>query len=72
MVLLINHYYYYWYYFVMALIKGYFPQRGEECGRGRLTPRTPDLGSSLDRRVVSLDKELYSSWSLLRGNPAKD
>ena len=56
----------------MALIKGYFPQRGDECGRGRLTPRTPDLGSSLDRRVVSLDKELYSSWSLLRGNPAKD
>ena len=30
----------------------------------RLTPRTPDLevrGSSLARRVVSLDKELYSA-----------
>ena len=33
----------------------------------RLTPRTPDLedrGSSLARRVVSLDKELYSANSL--------
>ena len=32
-----------------------------------LTPRTPDLevrGSSLARRVVSLDKELYSTLSL--------
>ena len=33
----------------------------------RLIPRTPDLefrGSSLARRVVSLDKELYSTLSL--------
>ena len=33
----------------------------------RLTPRTPDLevqGSSLARRVVSLDKGLYSTLSL--------
>ena len=33
----------------------------------RLTPRTPDLevqGSSLARRVVSLDKELYCTLSL--------
>ena len=33
----------------------------------RLTPRTPDLevqGSSLARRVVSLDKELYYTLSL--------
>ena len=32
----------------------------------RLTPRDPDLevhGSSLARRVVSLDKELYSTLS---------
>ena len=53
-----------------------------------LTPRTADLevrGSSLARRVVSLDKELYSTLSLftqvykyvpfdilLGGNPAMD
>ena len=48
----------------MALIKGYFLQPEEECGRAGLTPRTPDLGSSLARRVVSLDKELYSSLSV--------
>ena len=33
----------------------------------RLTPRIPDLevrGSSLARRFVSLDKELYSTLSL--------
>ena len=36
----------------------------------RLTPRTRDLevrGSSLARRVVSLDKELYSTLSLQPG-----
>ena len=54
----------------------------------RLTPRTPDLefrGSSLARRVVSLDKELYSANCLSSprcingyrrhpagGNPAMD
>ena len=35
-----------------------------------LTPRNPDLevlGSSLTRRVVSLDKELYSTVSLHPG-----
>ena len=34
----------------------------------RLTPRDPDLevhGSSLARRVVSLDKELYSTLSFV-------
>ena len=39
----------------------------EACVIMRLTPRTPDLevrGSSLARRVVSLDKELYSTLSL--------
>ena len=39
----------------------------QACVGGRLTPRTPDLevrGSSLTRRVVSLDKELYSTLSL--------
>ena len=39
----------------------------EACVAERLTPRTPDLevrGSSLARRVVSLDKELYSTLSL--------
>ena len=39
----------------------------EACVAKRLTPRTPDLevrGSSLVRRVVSLDKELYSTLSL--------
>ena len=37
------------------------------CVTERLTPRTLDLevrGSSLVRRVVSLDKELYSNFSL--------
>ena len=39
----------------------------EECVAQWLTPQTPDLevrGSSLARRVVSLDKELYSTLSL--------
>ena len=39
----------------------------EACIAERLTPRTPDLearGSSLACRVVSLDKELYSTLSL--------
>ena len=39
----------------------------EVCVVSRLTPRTPDLevrGSSLARRVVSLDKELYYTLSL--------
>ena len=81
MVLLINHYYYYYdynddddYYFVMALIKRYFPQRGDECGRAADTSnsRSGVRGSSLACRVASLDKELYSSLSLLRGNPAMD
>ena len=39
----------------------------EACMAERLTPRTPDLearGSNLARRVVSLDKELYSTMSL--------
>ena len=84
MILLINHYYdddddddddyYYYYYFVMAIIKRYFPQRGDECGRAVNTSnsRTGIWGSILARRVVSLDKELYSSLSLLRGNPAID
>ena len=39
----------------------------EACVAERLTPRTLDLevrGSSLARRVVSLDKELYSNLSL--------
>ena len=84
MVLLINHYYYYYYYyyydydcyyyFVMTLIKRYFPQRGDECGRAVKTwnSRTGVRGSNLARRVVSLDKELYSNLSLLRGNPAMD
>ena len=39
----------------------------EACVAERLTPRTLDLevrGSSLARRVVSLDKELYSTLSL--------
>ena len=39
----------------------------EACVPKRLTPRTPDLevrGSSLARRVVSLDRELYSTLSL--------
>ena len=60
----------------------------EACVAERLTPRTLDLevrGSSLARRVVSLDKELYSTLSLftqvykyvpfdilLGGNPAMD
>ena len=37
------------------------------CVAGRLTSQTPDLevrGSSLARRVLSLDKELYSTLSL--------
>ena len=37
------------------------------CVAEWFTPRTPDLevrGSSLARRVVSLDKELYSTLSL--------
>ena len=37
------------------------------CMTGRLTPRTSDLevrASSLTGRVVSLDKELYSTLSL--------
>ena len=38
----------------------------EACVAEPLTPRTPDLvrRSSLTRRVVSLDKELYSTLSL--------
>ena len=39
----------------------------EACVAEWLTPRTPDLevrGSSVARRVVSLGKELYSTWSL--------
>ena len=39
----------------------------QACVAEWLTPRTPDLevrGSSLARRVVSLDKELYSTLSL--------
>ena len=39
----------------------------ETCVAEQLTPRTPDLevrGSSLAPRVVSLDKELYSTLSL--------
>ena len=39
----------------------------EVCVAERLTPRTPDLefrGSSLTRRVVSLDKKLYSTLSV--------
>ena len=39
----------------------------EACVAERLTPRTLDLevrGSSLARRVVSLDRELYSTLSL--------
>jgi len=39
----------------------------QACVAKWLTPRTPDLevrGSSLARRVVSLDKELYSTSSL--------
>ena len=39
----------------------------EACVAKRLTPRTPDLEvrvSTLARRVVSLDKELYSALSL--------
>ena len=43
-----------------------FP-RVEACVAKRLTPWTLDLevrGSSLARRVVSLDKELYSTLSL--------
>ena len=38
----------------MALIKGYFPQRGEECGRARLTPRTPELASGVQASPVAL------------------
>ena len=40
----------------------------EACVAEWLTPRTPDLevrGSSLARPVVSLDKKLYSTFSLL-------
>ena len=40
---------------------------GGVCVAEQLKPRTPDLevrGSSLARRVVSLDKELYSTLSL--------
>ena len=39
----------------------------EACVTEWLTPQTPDLearGSSLARRVVSLDKELYPTLSL--------
>ena len=39
----------------------------EACVAEWLTPQTPDLevwGSSLAHRVVSLDKELYSTLSL--------
>ena len=39
----------------------------EACVAEWLTPPTPDLevwGSSLAHRVVSLDKELYSTFSL--------
>ena len=39
----------------------------EECVAEQLTPQTPDLevwGSSPARRVVSLDKKLYSTLSL--------
>ena len=42
----------------------------EACVAELLTPRTLDLevrGSSLARRVVSLDKELYSTLSLQPG-----
>ena len=42
------------------------------CMTGRLTPRTSDLevrGSSLTRRVVSLDKGLYSTLSLFTHCP---
>ena len=42
------------------------------CMTGRLTPRTSDMevrGSSLTRRVVSLDKELYSTLSLFTHCP---
>ena len=40
----------------------------EACVAERLTPRSTDLevrGSSLARRVVSLDKKLYLTFSLL-------
>ena len=40
----------------------------EACVAERLTPGTPDLevqGSSLAGRDVSLDKELYSTLSLI-------
>ena len=40
----------------------------EECVAEQLTPQTPDLevwGSSPARRVVSLDKKLYSTFSPL-------
>ena len=39
----------------------------EACVSEWLTPRTPDLevrGLNVARRVVSLHKELYSTWSL--------
>ena len=39
----------------------------EECVAEQLTPQTPDLevrGSSPAHRVVSLDKKLYSTFSL--------
>ena len=42
------------------------------CMTGRLTPRTSVLevrGSSLTRRVVSLDKELYSTLPLFTRCP---
>ena len=42
------------------------------CMTGRLTPRTSDLevrGSSLTHRVVSLDKEHYSTLSLFTHCP---
>ena len=43
--------------------------KASTCEAERLVPRTPNLevqGSSLARRVVSLEKELYSTLSLTR------
>ena len=42
----------------------------ESCVARRLTPQTPDLevqGSSLASDIVSLDKKLYSTFSLHPG-----
>ena len=70
------------------LLKHHYLSPVEKCVAKRLTARTLDLdvrGSSLARRVVCLDKELYSTLSLftqvykmgtgdglLGGNPSMD